>query len=61
MEKIQNYFLGDDEIIENCVGSLESVYAAFSNYSVYNKDIDRRGELVIDGETFPTGPVKNKT
>ena len=38
MEKIQNYFLGDDAIVENCVGSLESVEAAFSNYSVYNQD-----------------------
>ena len=41
MEKIQNYFQGDDNIVENCVGSLESIDAAFSIYSVYNQDIDR--------------------
>ena len=60
MEKIQKH-LGDDAIVENCVGSLESVDAAFYNYSIYNQDIHRRGELVLDGEAFTTGPVKNKT
>ena len=33
---------------------------AVNFYSIYNQDVERRGELVIDGSLYPTGPVMNK-
>ena len=60
VENINRFFMGQDDIAEECPANLEGIESATNLYSVYNQDVERKGELVIDGSLYPTGPVKNK-
>ena len=58
VENINRFFMGQDDIAEECLAHLEGIETATNLYSVYNQDVKQRGELVIDGSLYPTGPVK---
>ena len=61
-----NYFnklesLGEDVITETCLTGLEAVAGLdmISQFSVYQRDVERRGEQVLDGSSIRTGPIKD--
>ena len=60
VENINRFFMGQDDIAEECLANLKGIESATNLYSVYNQDVERKGELVIDGSLYTTVPVKNK-
>ena len=55
------FFQGNDDVVDECMASLDSIESAYSVYLVYIQDVERRGEFVIDSALYPTGPVKDKS
>ena len=61
MDGTRRFFIQQNDTSEACLANLEGIESATNLFSVYNMDVERKGELAIDGSLCPTGPVKNRT
>ena len=52
--------LDEEDIPETCITGLEAVDGLdmISQFSVYQSDVERKEELVLDGNSIMTGPIK---